>query len=511
MTIPDSPTDHRVARVEEALRDVFQDMDKSARHRRLVDALDAAPPSEGAHLEYGELGVRALAKILDAAEVGPGERFLDVGSGDGGPVLAAAMLYADTLAISRGIEIAPRRVQRSHRYVDRLRRWLSTHDNPPPCAPVELLQGDVYEAAAELRSESANVAAAVLADSTLAVCFATTWSQGAPRRELPRLELGVVGVLVLVDHQVVERVLPAFLDLGLLVERPRNEADEVVEVDGAERPKPVFVGTVDRCRNRVVLVDDLPLGGLELERDEGVLPQADALRDCGDVEATVLARAVVPVLAHERANDAEHVALVEDREPRRREAESLGVEPQQASAQAVERGQQDLARGLVSDHAGEALPHLARGLVGERDADDAIGWYAQADEVLNAVGDHPRLARAGAREHEQRAVDALDGGALTRVEMAQVHRAMSCTRRGPRASSRSSGADHDGTETVRGRCAVATVRRSVRARAQRWGKNADGSSRSDRQSPSSSGARFSSSITSFRRRKLGVHGGLYWE
>ncbi|MEO0605455.1 MAG: hypothetical protein AAF211_28750, partial [Myxococcota bacterium] len=163
----------RVSEVEALLREVLGDGDVAARHQRLADVRDAA--TVGEHLEYGELDVRSVARVLAATGVDPDERFVDIGSGEGLPVLAAALLYPDTLTAVRGIELVPERLARAHRHAERLR----VQRPDVAIAPVTWLEGDVYT--------TAGPTGQALADSTLALCFATTWSRGAPRRELPRL------------------------------------------------------------------------------------------------------------------------------------------------------------------------------------------------------------------------------------------------------------------------------------------------------------------------------------
>lgn len=131
-------------------------------------------------LVYGELDLPALVRLLDAAGLNHDEAFLDIGSGDGGPVLAAALLYPAQLRVCRGVELLPGLWSRSQHHLAALRALLAPDE---PIAPVELLPGDVY------RCEEPDAAALrhVLADTSLALCFATTWSQGAPNRELPQL------------------------------------------------------------------------------------------------------------------------------------------------------------------------------------------------------------------------------------------------------------------------------------------------------------------------------------
>ena len=62
---------------------------------------------------------------------------------------------------------------------------------------------------------------------------------------------------------------------------------------------------------------------------------------------------------------------------------------------------------------GDALLHLARGLVGEGHGEDLGGVGAAGrDQVADAGGQHARLARAGAGQHENGPVRRLDGLAL---------------------------------------------------------------------------------------------------
>ena len=187
--------------MEEVLAHVLGDHDAAARHHRLSAAGVARADHEGHHLEHGELGVRAVATVLQAAGVEPGERFLDVGSGDGVPVLAAALLHPDRFGVCRGLEVVADRVVRARNHAERLRAWLATHGRGADAlraAPIELHHGDVFEASG------------LLGDTTLALCFATTWSSGAPRRELPRLSAALHASMptkaraILVDGRLLE-------------------------------------------------------------------------------------------------------------------------------------------------------------------------------------------------------------------------------------------------------------------------------------------------------------------
>ena len=72
---------------------------------------------------------------------------------------------------------------------------------------------------------------------------------------------------------------------------------------------------------------------------------------------------------------------------------------------------------VFADERVDAVAHLARGLVGEGNGEDAPrADVLLADEVGDAVGDDARLAGAGPGEDQQRPVGLLDGFALAGVK-----------------------------------------------------------------------------------------------
>jgi len=150
------------------------------------------------------LDVRTVARLLDAAGVRSGDRFIDIGSGDGLPTLAASLLYPEALAVCRGLEVVPELVARARKHAERLGAM------GRKTAPIEMIQGDVYRTTDSFGGEEATRVATLLGDSTLALCFATTWSDGAPRRELPRLSAALRTSMplgaraIIVDGQLLE-------------------------------------------------------------------------------------------------------------------------------------------------------------------------------------------------------------------------------------------------------------------------------------------------------------------
>jgi hypothetical protein len=98
----------------------------------------------------------------------------------------------------------------------------------------------------------------------------------------------------------------------------------------------------------------------------------------------------------------------------------IGLLAHHRRAEAVEGAEHQRVRGLAH-HLVQALAHLVGGLVGEAQGDDALGRLPALEQVHDAVRDDPRLARAGAREHQQRPLGVGDGLALIGVEAAEIH------------------------------------------------------------------------------------------
>lgn len=140
-------------------------------------ALELGDEKQAYELVYGELSIPVLATILDAVGVEKGDRFLDIGSGDGALVFGASLLFAEdgqnAIKVARGLEIVPGLFERSRRHEEALRSILE----PSPLlqenqSPIEFALGDIHAA------KSDQSIASILQDTTLAVCFATTWSAG---------------------------------------------------------------------------------------------------------------------------------------------------------------------------------------------------------------------------------------------------------------------------------------------------------------------------------------------
>jgi hypothetical protein len=223
----------------------------------------------------------------------------------------------------------------------------------------------------------------------------------------------VVRVLVLVDEHVAERLLPALARLRELLQDAHRQEEHVVEVDGVRLEQPLLVALV-HVRDRLVVEGGNALAIL-LRADEVVLRVRDL---CVDAARHEPLRVAVELLQH--LLDQSHlVGLVVDREVGA-VAEPLRLAAEDAPARGVERQDPDRARG-VAEQPLQALAHLGRRPVRERDREDLVRLHAAAhDQVAYAVGEDAGLPRAGAGDDEQRPLGGQDGLALGRVQVGEV-------------------------------------------------------------------------------------------
>ena len=219
-----------------------------------------------------------------------------------------------------------------------------------------------------------------------------------------------VGVLVLVDEEMIEA-------RGLLRQGVRMEAEEVfrqeqnvVEVDRAE----VFESRlILRVRDGAKIVFRI---GRDFERffgsNAGGFPIADRLQKVGRTER----RARYFDFAEDLARQRLLVAAVVNRELRR-EAESMNLPPQNPNAKGVKR--RNFRLFLVDSlrqKARNPLLHFAGRFVGEGNGEDAVRRDPALDQPRDAVSNDASFAGSGARENKERPGKRFDGGRLRGVE-----------------------------------------------------------------------------------------------
>ena len=268
----------------------------------------------------------------------------------------------------------------------------------------------------------------------------------------------MVGVLILVDEDVAELLLVVSTHLLVLLQKADGVEDDVVKVQRPGLPQPLFVGGIepgDLLHAEVPAFAALPLevgGELELVLGLG----DDAQHRPGRELLVVDALGLEAVLHH-----ADGVVGVVDGEGGR-EAQLFNVPPEDAHAGGVEGGGPHVPGG-GAQHPLQPLLELAGGLVGEGDGDDAPGGCrlqgaqpvgpeaalrrgaggvvlqkgkvvgrdesghlrrvrapAVAHEVGHPMDEHGGLARAGARQQQQRPLGTQHGLLLLGVEISIV-------------------------------------------------------------------------------------------
>ena len=228
--------------------------------------------------------------------------------------------------------------------------------------------------------------------------------------------LRVVGVLVLVDQHVPEAPPVVLGDRGQPLQQRDRLHDQVVEVERVGRAQPALVDAVDLGHPPLVLVGGP--GGRVVRVEQLVLQVRDL---SGDRPRGELLRVQLQV-AGDQADQPAGVVGVVDGE-RGAHPQLLGLAAQDAHAHRVERGHPHRV-GPAADQRVDPLLHLGGGLVGEGDRHDLAGVHAALGEQPgDAVGQHPRLARAGPGHDEQRRTGVRDRLPLPQVEALQQRRA----------------------------------------------------------------------------------------
>ncbi|MNQ38732.1 hypothetical protein D3C85_523250 [compost metagenome] len=240
-------------------------------------------------------------------------------------------------------------------------------------------------------------------------------------QQLDQQVLAGVGVLVFVDQHVAHLVAPLLQHLGVVLEQLDRLQDQVVEVDrvvGLEGALVVQVDDGGGLLARVARLLQCLLG-----EDQVVLPGADQVLDLVDAVVALV------LLLHDVGEQRLDVLLVEDREARL-VAEVGVLLADDVEAEVVEGRHRQALALAAAQQAGDALLHLARGLVGEGHRDDVLrADAALLDQVGDLAGDHAGLAGSGAGQHQQRAADVVDGFLLAGIESGHAGRGVWLRRR----------------------------------------------------------------------------------
>jgi hypothetical protein len=231
----------------------------------------------------------------------------------------------------------------------------------------------------------------------------------AAGQQLHQLILAGVGVLVFVQQQVAQLVLPFFQYRCVFLEQFHRQADQVVEVHRLIGEQRVLIDAVDLGCGQFTFVGGLVqrlIGG-----DEIVFPARNHALDMADF-------GLVGGFDDFR-NDLETVGRIQHRKLRF-VTEMCALLAQNLHPQRVKSTHRQPACRLAFHQMFHPLLHLARGLVGKGDRSDIACIHAALlDQVGDLGGNHPRFATAGASQHQERAIQIFGGFALRGVEFVE--------------------------------------------------------------------------------------------
>ena len=233
-------------------------------------------------------------------------------------------------------------------------------------------------------------------------------------KQVRDLVLDVVRVLVLVHADVAEALLVLLEHLRTGAQQLERSHQKVVEVHGVRRAKASLELEVHLrgllLGRRVRLAHEL------LRPHHGVFRRADLRENHVERELLLLDAQSLHDVAHQAAR----IVIVIDGELPG-VAQKVRILAEHAHAHGVERAHPHAARAVRQQRL-QALAHLGRRLVGERDGEHAPRAHVQIrHDVRDAVGEHARLARPGTGEHQERPLGGEHRLLLSGVERIDIY------------------------------------------------------------------------------------------
>ncbi len=227
-----------------------------------------------------------------------------------------------------------------------------------------------------------------------------------------------VGVLILVDQDELEAALILPEHVGLLAEQPDAFEQQVAEIGGVENFQPLLKRLVE-FQPLAVGEGGRFAGRHLLRRQAAVLPAVDQHRQHPPRPALL-----VDAFGLEKLLQQPDLIVGVENGEIGLEPDQLGMAAQDFHADRMESAEPGHALDHVAYDLADAVLHLARRLVGEGDGEDFAGPGAAGGEnVGDAHREHAGLAGAGAGQHQNRAVERLDGLALLGIEPGEIGRA----------------------------------------------------------------------------------------
>ena len=257
-----------------------------------------------------------------------------------------------------------------------------------------------------------DVGAAPSVDRLIVVADAAKIAVGPREKPQPQI-LDDVGVLVFVDQDVAEAALEVGENVALLAKEPQRFEQEIAEVDGVQRLEPALVERVEGGAAAAGEARRFACGDV-LGIEPAILPAVDQARQRARRPALV----VEILRLQDLLQEPQLIVGVEDGEVRP-QSDQFGMHAQDLDPDRMERAEPGHALRGAGEH-GDALAHLARGLVGEGDGENFVRAGASGrDQMRDARRQHAGLADPRAGQHQHGTVEGLDGAPLLVVEPAR--------------------------------------------------------------------------------------------
>ena len=241
--------------------------------------------------------------------------------------------------------------------------------------------------------------------------------------------LRVVGVLVLVDHDVPETTPVVLGDLRVALQYRHRLPDQIVEVQRVGGAQATLILGVH-------LGDDAgEVVGVRFQPGDGLFGRGQFVLQIGDRGGQQPGRITLDIDTHIAADhqqQATGIVGVVDREVGVQPGQQRGLVTQDPHAGGME-GRHPHIAGPGADQLRHPFAHLGGGLVGEGDGQDLPGTHvAGSQQVGDPPGEHRRLSRTRSGDDQQRSALVQHGLTLLGVQaVEQLGRARGWPDRGP--------------------------------------------------------------------------------
>ena len=371
---------------------------------------------ESAHLVAGTDQNRHIVQIVAAqAAAGAGMEILDLLADPAGLGLAVPM--PDQADLQAVLGIGP----------ERLAQPALVRGNQPRGRAQDLRGGTIvlfqpdHLRARKILLEAQDIAdlgPAPAIDRLVVIADAADIAMGLRQQPQPQI-LGDVGILIFVDEDIAEAVLPAGQNIGMGLKQRHAMQQQIAEIDRVQCQQTVLIGAV---KLHALAIVGRALVAADLVRcQRPVLPAVDhpgQLPGGPPLFVDVFRRDQLlkqPQLVVGVQNGETGLQMQVAR------ADQFGMAAQDLDRNAVKCAEPRHPLDRVAQQPANAVAHLARGLVGEGHGKNLPRkGPARRDQMRDSRRQRPRLAGAGPGQHQHRPIQRLDRPALRVVQPLQI-------------------------------------------------------------------------------------------